>query len=407
MKLDVKDIIPQGRKSVINDLLNAIRGVCFLPLWYFQRFHKRDASLWTFGAWSGERYSDNSRALYEYVLAHHPEIHAVWMTRSPQIFERLQKEGRPVAMIESNEGKRVQRDAGFFFMTSNLFDGDVRQMNGIRFVNLWHGMPLKKIGEDAMERIRSKSLWKRIKTKIRKIVVPWEFISGPTLCGSSFFYPYFKTAFCLTDKTAWPIIEPRISKLTGRGGERLTCQLDEQYGQPLKVLYMPTFRDDKVGTFNPFALAPGFDKKRFEQLLEKENIVFLYKGHFVDEFHTTESNQGRFRVINDNDYDDLYRFLNDIDVLVTDYSSIYFDFLYVHKPIILFPFDYDDYIAKAREFYFDYQLLEAIRVYSWEELEECLRNRNYHAPSEEEVKRFCDDQKEICCEQIVAYCLKL
>ena len=408
MNENVRDVIPRAhKKSVLGDLLHLLRGICYLPQWHIQRFHRRDSLLWTFGAWSGEKYSDNSRVVYEYVLAHHPEIQAVWMTRSQQVYDRLQREGKPVALCTSDEGKRIQRKSGVFFCTANIYDSDVKQMNGIYYVNLWHGMPLKQVGEDAMKRLRSKGLWKWIKTLLRKCCLPWEFISGPTLCSSPFFRPFYSSAFKLNDTDLWHIVEPRLSRLDGHGGEKLSKQLDAQYCNPLKVLYMPTFRDDKVGTFNPFQMAEGFDKIRFERMLEEKNIVFLYKGHFIDNVKSEEGNQGRLRTIGDDDYDDLYRFLNDIDILVTDYSSIYFDFLCLKRPMILFPFDQKEYNTKAQKFYYDYSLMEAKKVYSWPEMEQCLRDRTYNPPTKEELQRFRPIPMDNCREELVQKVLSI
>ena len=388
---------------MLKDICNAIKGLLFLPQWYAQKNHVRNKSLWTFGSWSGLRYSDNSRALYEYVLEHHPEIQAVWVTRSLDIYDKLRNEGKPVVICDSKEGIDIQRNAGYFFMTSSIQDGDTRYMNGIYFVNLWHGMPLKKIGEDAMMRIRDKSVWKRIKTWIRKQVVPWEFIAEHclTVCGEPFFRPFFKTAFTIEDKDVWPVVEPRLYKLNQPHEEALTKQLNKLYGNPLKVLYMPTFRDSSVGVFSPFKAEIGFDAERLNAVLEKNNIVLLYKGHFIDEENGQQHVQGRLRTISDNDYDDLYSFINDVDVLITDYSSIYFDFLYLRKPIILFPFDEQAYISKSREFYFSYELLEAKKTYTWQEIEQCLSYKTYHVPSRSELERFCVADINNCCEQLV------
>jgi len=90
-------------------------------------------------------------------------------------------------------------------------------------------------------------------------------------------------------------------------------------------------------------------------------------------------------------------------VLITDYSSIYFDFLCLGKPIILFPFDYEEYTSGSREFYFDYNLLEAKRVYTWSELEQCLLNKSYYAPSKEEIRRFRPNPIGNCSKQLVDY----
>ena len=144
----------QQANTLSGILRHTIQSLLLLPQWYAQKWHKRDPYLWTFDAWSGTRYSDNPRALYEYVLAHEPAIHPVWMTNNPEISERLKAENTPVAMRNSSEGIRIQKDAGFFFCTHGRLngqsEGELQYMNGIRYINVWHGAPLKLVGDSWM-----------------------------------------------------------------------------------------------------------------------------------------------------------------------------------------------------------------------------------------------------------------
>ena len=407
MNQNVKDVIMQGHvKNVWKDILHALSGLVFLPVWYAQKWYKRDKHLWVFGAWDGIRYSDNSRALYEYLIENHPEIRAVWMTRSEEIYKKLLSEGKPVAMCDTEEGKRIQRNAGYFFMTKGLEDADVRYMNGIRFINLWHGMPLKKIGKDAMKPISEQGLLKRFKTWCRRFLLPWEFILDNSITTAlPFFVTITQSAFALPANRIIQVPSPRLCKLTGTKGGTFAQQLNQRFDYPLKIMYMPTHRDNQWGKFNPFDEKLSFDMNRFSAVLEKNNMVFLYKGHFYDNIHHEKAivndERRRFIEVNEEDYDDLYAFLNNIDILITDYSSIYFDFLYLRRPIVLFPFDMDDYIANSRAFYFDYKLMEAKKVYSWSELEDCLTQKTYFPPSEGEWQRFCTISNVGCCERLI------
>lgn len=392
-------------KQLFKDIMHAFKGALFLPHWWTQRLHKRDPYLWTFGAWDGQRYSDNSRALFEYILTHYPHIKPVWMTHSQEVVKLLQQKGLPVALCNSKEGIRIQKKAGYFFATKGHADADARYMNGIRYINLWHGMPLKKIGNDEQLFLRKNTLFKRFKTLCRRCIVPWEFIQGPTISSAPFFTPFLQSAFGLSLSDIWETGLPRIDKFHNTDTENLILALNSHFHNPLKVLYMPTHRDTEHSTFNPFRKA-GFDEKLFQQLLEEKNIIFLYKGHFYDSFVCNNKISERLLTITDNDYDDLYTFIKDIDILVTDYSSIYFDFLYLHKPVILFPFDEQEYIAHSRPFYFDYNLMEAKKVYSWAELAQAISNKDYHCPMQSEIERFCATTSQSHCEQIVQHIMK-
>ena len=385
----------------LRDLQKAIGGLFFLPVWWSQHWYKRDPYLWTFGAWDGLRYSDNSRAMYEYVLANCPHIKAFWMTNSKEVYHRLEKEQKPVALINTPEGKKIQRESGFFFATKGQEDGAYRYMNGILYINLWHGMPLKQIGRDELLFERKETWFKRLKTAIRRVLVPWEFLEGPTISNAPFFTPFLQSAFLLPEDSVWEVGSPRNDYLVSSYQEKLIQQLDTQFHHPVKVLYMPTHRDSQHGVFNPFSKA-GFDAETFQHVLEKGNILFLYKGHFYDSSVKDTLSSPRIRTIADDDYDNLYTFLKDIDILVTDYSSVYFDFLHVRKPIILFPFDEADYVAHSRPFYFDYSLMEAKRVYTWTELADCLQQKTYFPPTERELNTFCSIPAGNTCKSIVS-----
>ena len=385
------------------DILQAVQSIFYLPEWHAQRRHKRDDKLWLFGAWSGERYSDNSRALYEYVLQNIPAIHCVWITRNEHVYQRLRAEEKPVELCDSNRGKQLQKDAGYFFWTANRYDGDFRFLNGAKLINLWHGVPIKKICADAS--VKQKSWFKRLKTSIRKKLMPWEFLQSDTVCGSSFFEPFLCSAFTIPKQRIIPFPEPRLDYLMSGEKEKLVKDIKNKYSNATIVLYMPTFRDNNLESFNPFAL-PDYNAERIGRMLEEQNIVLLYKGHFLDKTQSIVSNSERIMTISDDDYDNLYCVLKDVDILLTDYSSVYFDFIYLRKPMILFPFDYDLYMQTSREFYFDYKLMEAKKVYTWTELEECLRNKTYYMPSDEEIQRFRPLPIGNSSRQITEYLLK-
>lgn len=391
-------------KQIFKDIVHSLKSIAFLPRWWAQKYQKRDPYLWTFDAWQGQRYSDNPRALYEYVLENVPQIQCYWLTRSQLVYDRLKKANKPVALINSKEGIDIQKKSDVFFAThgnmNNISEGDIRYMNGIHYINLWHGAPLKMIGDDEWLFKQKNTPYKRFKTWCRKRIMPWEFLSGTMLCDSSFFLPFMQSAFGRSYKNMMVLPEPRLDKLFLPEKESFILSLNQRFNNPTKVLYMPTFRDMKFGVFNPFTQA-GFAPKSFSAMLEEHNIVLLYKGHFLDSHADSIKGCERIITVSDTDYDDLYTFIKDVDVLITDYSSIYFDFICLRKPIILFPFDLKDYMAHSRPFYFDYNLMQARRVFSWKELAECLANKDYCPPTEEEIRLFRPIPAEHCCENIV------
>ena len=87
---------------------------------------------------------------------------------------------------------------------------------------------------------------------------------------------------------------------------------------------------------------------------------------------------------------DPYPLLKLIDVLITDYSSIYFDFMLTNKPIIFFPYDLEEYLMKSREMYFDYEeFTPGNKVFIQEDLEKALLETDkHHNDRKEYFRRF-------------------
>jgi len=122
----------------------------------------------------------------------------------------------------------------------------------------------------------------------------------------------------------------------------------------LKCIYMPTFRGG-IGTecdlFNQY----GFDLAEIEQAFTKNNIQLTLRMHPVNTppKKLIESLKNSQVIILD-DGQDIYDTIADYDCLITDYSSIYFDFILSDKPIIFAPFDLEKYKEKERALYFDF-----------------------------------------------------
>ena len=108
----------------------------------------KDKRLWVFGAWYGQRYSDNSRYLFEYICKNEPDIRAVWLTRNKKIFNELRGIGKEVYLAKSLKSFFMGYRARVVFVSSDMLDVNPLACYGALKVQLWQGTPLKKIGLD-------------------------------------------------------------------------------------------------------------------------------------------------------------------------------------------------------------------------------------------------------------------
>ena len=173
------------------------------------------------------------------------------------------------------------------------------------------------------------------------------------------------------------------------------------------IFYLPTFRKSIGGKgvtsagkiFNPVANIPDIDLESFCDFLEENSITWLMKPHILSADYSKNCSISckNIVLIADNDlkhsYTDLYELLACADLLITDYSSVYFDFLLLNKPIIFIPTDIEEYRKKRGFLLEPYDMwTPGPKVYTQKELQnEILKSLNdpsYYAEERERLKNI-------------------
>ena len=131
--------------SLIRKIKKFLTYTSMLPLYWLSYLIPKDKNLWVFGAWFGERYADNSKYLFEYVNKYHPEIKAVWLTRNQNTYDLIKKKGYKVYKINSLGGIYYSLRAKVGIISVGLKDINMYLTGNMQIVQLWHGIPLKKI----------------------------------------------------------------------------------------------------------------------------------------------------------------------------------------------------------------------------------------------------------------------
>lgn len=394
----------QGGRKTRNSIIKLFRYagyILFRPLWCMERLVPRSRRIWIFGAWYGQKYSDNSKWLYEYVILHCPEIKAVWITKNDSVYNLLKKQEKCVFKSGSFGGIWHCLRAKYAFLSSGTLDVNAFFLNGTRQIWLWHGMPLKKIGFcDEMGVLHSKT-----RLFVSRVLNPY-FSLSPwcTLASADFFVPFLKASFRLPEERIWKTGLPRCDAFFAGRKERLAAELRRKFPGAAVFVYMPTFRmtGNMDGVpFQPFSETFGFSKTEFVRFLEERNIVFLYKPHFVDSAVKVHIESERFMYLSDSDFDDLYTMLDSIDMLATDYSSVYFDFLAAKKNVFLLVFDYEEYTKNSRAHFFDMRTeMHGVFCEDWHDFYKkfsCEQNPQL----ESDRLKFAEYLDGMCCKKII------
>ena len=169
------------------------------------------------------------------------------------------------------------------------------------------------------------------------------------------------------DRLISDVLENVLPELEEKELEKITS-FRERDSRGKMVYYMPTFRDSEKKFFDVMQL------ESFQQFLKENHILFCVKLHPKSKLNAQfKELQGEAIQVIDKDADP-YTFLEEADVLVTDYSSIYFDFLLTDKPVVFFDYDLEEYLSDTREMYFDYEAFTpGMKAKNQEELEEALK----------------------------------
>ncbi|MBR1536285.1 MAG: CDP-glycerol glycerophosphotransferase family protein [Treponema sp.] len=382
-------------KSYTNSVkvfISLLVDIPFLLFWKLEQFLPRNKKLWVFSSWFGNRYSDSSRAFYEYVTNNDKSIRCVWILKNKVLVEELKSKNIEAYSDNSLSAMFIKLCAGnFFSITGDEFS--LRLINGANFYEIWHGMPLKQILNDDDLSVGGDGKIGRLKKKLT--CFKWNsflwYKKLFTCTSSDFFTPILSSAFALSPEKILKTGLPRCDKLFSPNKEQFVENLRNKYPACKIILYMPTFRTSSwTGeVFNPFSEEYNFDINAFHEVLSENNYVLLFKPHYYDlKVLSNKETSDRFITIGDEDFDDLYSLLGQIDILMTDYSSVYFDFIPTKKPVILAPFDMENYTNTARKLYFSYSEIDGIKGNNWNEVLTILKNRDYRPATENAIKKF-------------------
>jgi CDP-glycerol glycerophosphotransferase (TagB/SpsB family) len=322
--------------------------------------------IWVFGAWFGKSFSDNPKYMYLYVTdKFSSEITSVWIAKDIELVSELKKQGVNAHYHKSLRGIYYQIVAKVVFVSHSL-SADLNSfcigLNTKR-VQLFHGVPFKKIGFDDY-------IFTNKNLLIQKYPTLYSWLTNDrynlvTSTGSAC-SKHFSSAFNIP-----------INKIITTGFPRNDVfhkpQMNPCSNSTYKVIYMPTFRGDIGDNFDLFEKF-GFDPFKIDELFTNQGIELDIRTHPVnrpsDDFISKISN---CQCINISTVSDIYEEINNYDCLITDYSSIMFDFAISKKTVLFAPFDLNSYLNKNRELYHPYEeICNGLYYKNWNELVDAI-----------------------------------
>lgn len=304
-----------------------------------------DSHIWLFSSTDNSHYNYNSRYLFEYVKENLPEITPLFVINDPELRNSLSSKYGKQYFIETEniQGIRQALSAGVWFTSAGLPAYGTGLHKKRLIINLWHGVPLKKIA------LLDPNLKKAARIYFKKI-----FSENYTciLTTSHELIPLMARSFAVSEDKIKVWGQPRNDGLFQKNDCReILGQLFSDLPEYTKtVLYAPTFRDYGQVQLFPFK---DFDQKQLEAFLDEKNMLLFIRTHVAEQGSAAPYLGKRIRFLGNEQAEDVTGILNIFDCLITDYSSIYIDYLLTDKPMIFLPYDRQQYLD-GRGMNFDY-----------------------------------------------------
>ncbi len=334
-----------------------------------------------------------------------PGVRVVFLAGSKELSMQLERAGLAVARYPSWTGiglllrcSVVVVDSGFWLTRMRRF-----LLIGAKTVQLWHGVGFKRVGIDKMRNEPRTWLSSPLMMRLRMLngALNGKLVRYDLMVSPSEFYQreVFRPAFPANHY----LVAGYPRNTFGRSDDRALHEsawlnVDDAVRRSLAswtaqghriVLVGPTFRDSRATSLGIDASTAAM----LDEWCERRRVEIVFKFHPFE--RGTETVSGRHLHVC-GATTDVYPLLPHADALVTDYSSIYMDYLLLDRPVCFFIPDLEDYVRSDRQFQFDFdEMTPGPKARSWQqllaELEQQWRNDAFMAERARLRKLAFDD----------------
>lgn len=312
---------------------------------FVRTFFSIDKNLIVFESGVGKQYADSPKYIYEEIVRRNLNYKKVWACNK-------------ITRFNDPNTIRIKRYSPSYFyylaranvwVNNQNYPPRLQKRRGTTYLQTWHGTPLKKMLYD-IDQVMGRT--PGYVERISKAISMWDYLLSP----SNYATKAFKSAF----KYDGEIIEagyPRNdlfyrkdkAKLKEKVKRRLLIPEDKKV-----ILYAPTFRDNEAVRSNRFVFDLQMDLHKMKEALGDDYVVLL-RMHVAITNKININEELEDFVKNVSSYSEMQELLLVTDVLITDYSSVMFDFANTKRPMLFFTYDLETYRDEVRGFYIDFE----------------------------------------------------
>lgn len=302
-----------------------------------------------FESFHGKQYSDNPRAIYEYMKENLNGYKLYWSAdrRNIQKFQ-----GRDLNVVRRFSIKWL-----LLMATAKLWVTNARlplwipKPNQTLYLQTWHGTPLKRLATDMDQVLMPGTNTEKYKRNFTMESNNWDFLVSPNAYSTEI----FKRAFDFNKK----VIEsgyPRNDYLINANNNDEISKVKGKLGIPQEkkvILYAPTWRDNQFYSKGKYKFDIQLDLNKLQEEFGDKYVILLRMHYLIAENLDLSGFEGF--VFDESHYEDIRELYLISDILITDYSSVFFDYANLKRPIIFFVYDIEEYRDNLRGFYIDFE----------------------------------------------------
>lgn len=337
--------------------------------------YKVDDKTIFFEVYDGRNYTCSPKAIYEKMLTmkKFKDFKFIWAFNDPSKHD-VMKDKRLVIVKTNTKDYYKYISSSKYWIVNSIMDECITKKKGQVYVQCWHGTPLKRLRYDIEVNGAVLNTIEEIRKRNDRDASKFDYFISP----SKYCTEKFTSAFNLIALGKKNIIieegYPRNDSLFNRNKKDVD-KIKDKLGIPKDkkiICYLPTFRDNQhtSGVGYTYNLAIDFDslKKRFGK-----DYVILFKPHYFIANKIDLSKYKNF-VYNVANYDEINDIYLASDLLITDYSSVFFDYANLNRPVMFYMYDFDDYKNNLRDFYISLDELPGPIAKTQKELEDYIVN---------------------------------
>src|SRR5690625_850753 len=388
------------------------RRTIHLFIYHSLKLVPRSRKILLFGADNGNGFRGNPKFIY-YEARKYENLKPVWVLKDASEVERVQSLGHPCYHYKSLKGMFYQLRAKVIVHSHSL-NNDFNKLliGGANSVNTWHGVGLKKVWGTNKRTYIYKALNERSKIlRFFKMAVARMNIArvNYVISTSERVSSYYPETFMVDKENILQLGQARNDVFFKEMPEE---QEIPRYLKSKKIItYMPTHRNNGK---RDKSINKLFNFKELNDLCKRNGYLFVIKRHMYSKGSAPTS----FSHIVDISHEtvDPQLLLKHTDILVTDYSSCYTDYLLLNRPILFYSYDLKEYLRRSNEMYFDfYEVTPGPKIPKFQqllkELEVVMSGEDYYEKDRERVldifyakntrKEVAGDQMEYIYENII------